>query len=65
MSDYLSVLYRRQGYHHYRDADGDFMARLITIEPSGRLVLMDEDGMLRSYAFKEVKFMIKGKNVDV
>lgn len=64
MSDYLSVLYRRQGYHHYRDADGDFMARLITIEPSGRLVLMDEDGMLRSYAFKEVKFMIKGKNVD-
>ena len=41
------------------------MDRLITIEPSGRLVLMDEDGMLRSYAFKEVKFMIKGKNVDV
>lgn len=63
--DYLHTLYRRYGFHQYRDADGEFMARLVTIEPTGRLVLKDEDGMLRSYAFKEVKFLIKGKNVDV
>lgn len=64
-ADYMNTLYRRQGYHQYRDGDGDFLARFITIEPSGRIVLMDEDGMLRTYAFKEVKFMIKGKNVDI
>ena len=63
-ADYMNTLYRRNGYHLYRDAGGEFLARFITIEPSGRLVLMDEDGMLRHYAFKEVKFMIKGKNVD-
>ena len=64
-ADYMNTLYRRQGYHQYRDGDGDFLARFITIEPSGRIVLMDEDGMLRTYAFKEVKFMIKGQNVDI
>ena len=63
--DYLHSLYRKHGYHPYRDEDGDFLARIVTIEPSGRLVLKDEDGMLRSYAFKQVKFLIKGKNVDV
>lgn len=64
-ADYQESLYRAQGYHQYRDDEGEFLARFVTIEPSGRLVLMDEDGMLRTYAFKEVKFMIKGKNVDV
>lgn len=64
-ADYMSHLYRRNGFHLYRDAGGEFLARFVTIEPTGRLVLKDEDGMLRAYAFKEVKFMIQGKNVDV
>lgn len=63
--DYQHTLYRRHGYHAYRDANGDFMARFVTIEPSGRLVLKDDNGLLRSYAFKEVKFLIEGKNVDM
>lgn len=63
--DYKNSLYRANGYHHYRDAKGDFLARFVAVEPSGHLILKDEDGMLRTYAFKEVKFMIKGKNVDV
>lgn len=61
--DYQHSLYRRNGYHAYRDNDGTFLARFVTIEPSGRLVLKDDDGYLRSYAFKEVKFLIEGKNV--
>lgn len=65
MADYKESLYRSQGYHQYRDENGEFLARFVTIEPSGKLVLKDEDGMYRTYAFKEVKFMIKGKNVDV
>lgn len=65
VADYKESLYRANGYHQYRDEKGEFLARFVTIEPSGRIVLKDEDGMLRTYAFKEVKFMIKGKNVDV
>lgn len=65
VADYKNSLYRASGFHQYRDKDGDFMARFVTIEPSGHLVLKDDDGMYRTYAFKEVKFMIKGKNVDV
>lgn len=62
-ADYMNTLYRRTGYHTYRDENGEFMARFVTIEPSGRLVLKDEDGYIRTYSFKEVKFMIEGKNV--
>lgn len=62
---YRDSLYRRHGYHAYHDADGDFMARFVSIDPMGRITLMDDDGMLRTYAFKEVKFLIEGKNVDV
>lgn len=61
--DYQNSLYRRYGYHLYKDGNGEFMARFVTVEPSGRIVLKDDSGYLRTYAFKEVKFMIEGKNV--
>lgn len=62
---YRDSLYRRHGYHAYYDNDGAFMARFVAIDPLGRITLKDDDGMLRTYAFKEVKFLIEGKNVDV
>lgn len=61
---YRHSLYRRHGYFPYFDKNGDFMARFVSIDPAGRLTLKDDDGMLRTYAFKEVKFLIEGKNVD-
>lgn len=61
--EYKNSLYRRQGYYPYFDKDGEFMARFVSIDPSGRLTLKDDDGMLRTYAFKEVKFVIEGKQV--
>lgn len=60
---YRDSLFRRNGYHPYYDKNGNFMARFVAIDPSGRLILKDDDGMLRSYAFKEVKFLIEGKNM--
>lgn len=60
---YRHSLYRRHGYYPYYDKDGEFMARFVSIDPTGRLTLKDDDGMLRTYAFKEVKFLIEGKNV--
>ena len=55
---YLSKLYRRKGYHPYADKDGAFMAEIVTVEDDGHLVLRDDNGKERRYAFKEVQFII-------
>ena len=59
--EYRSLLYRRHGFHAYRDADGDFEAELITVEDDGHLLLRDRNGQQRRYAFKEVQFTINNK----
>ena len=55
---YLSKLYRRKGYNPYADKDGAFMAEIVTVEEDGHLVLHDDNGKERRYAFKEVQFII-------
>lgn len=55
---YARSLFRRRGYHPYRDANGKFMARLLRVEPDGRFVLEDEYGKERTYLFKEVQYLI-------
>ena len=55
---YLSKLYRRKGYHPYADKEGAFMAEIVTVEDDGHLVLHDDNGKERRYAFKEVQFII-------
>ncbi len=59
--DYRLLLYRRRGFHAYRDADGDFEAELITVEDDGHLLLRDRNDRQRRYAFKEVQFTITNK----
>lgn len=61
---YCSVLYRREGFHTYRDANGVFNARIVEIQPSGRLILEDEEGKLRPYLFKEVACVLPNPNGD-
>lgn len=55
---YARSLYRRRGFHPYRDAKGKFMARLLRVEDDGRLLLEDETGRLRAYLFKEVQIVL-------
>ena len=57
-SRYLPQLYRRTGFHRYRDALSEFYAELVTVEDDGHLVLRDIDGYTHRYAFKEVQFII-------
>ena len=57
-AQYLSMLYRRQGFHPYTDQGGVFMAELLDVEDDGHLLLRDELGQSRRYAFKEVQFVI-------
>jgi len=54
---YMSRLYRRKGYHAYADKAGAFMAKIVDVEQDGHLLLCDEHGQNRRYAFKEVTFV--------
>jgi BirA family transcriptional regulator, biotin operon repressor / biotin---[acetyl-CoA-carboxylase] ligase len=54
---YLNSLYRRDGFHPYRDANGDFMAKILDVNASGRLMLEMEDGKVSVYDLKEVAFL--------
>ena len=56
--NYASVLYRKDGFYTYRDADGEFEARIQEVLPDGYLLLIDTAGRVRQYAFKEVAFVI-------
>lgn len=58
VTDYHAHLYRRTGFYAYCDAAGPFMARTVRVERDGHLVLCDEMGVQRIYAFKEVAFVI-------
>lgn len=53
-----SNLYRRRGLHLYEDAQGQFLAEIRDLQPSGQLVLLTEEGELRTYAFKEVSIVL-------
>ena len=57
-AQYLSMLYRRKGFHPYADQNGAFMAEIADVEEDGHLLLRDEEGKERCYAFKEVSFII-------
>ena len=55
---YRQHLYRKNGQHLYRDAQGEFMAEIHNVETDGHIVLKDEQNTLRRYAFKEVTFVL-------
>ena len=55
---YLDAIYRKEGLHRYKDADGEFEAAIADIEEDGRFVLQDKEGNIRKYLFKEVSYVI-------
>ena len=57
-AEYRKRLYRKGKEALYEDQSGRFTARLKDVLPDGRLVLQDEMGRERIYAFKEVKFIV-------
>ena len=57
MEAYRQRLYRREGYHPFRDSQGAFEGKVMNVLEDGRLVLLDVEGKARTYAFKEVQFV--------
>ena len=55
---YNRQLYRQAGIHRFSDKNGYFEATIERIEPEGYLVLRDTQNQIRSYAFKEVNYII-------
>ncbi len=55
---YLLRQYRKTGMYRYKDKNGEFMAEFVRVEPDGYLILKDENGQIRKYAFKEVQYII-------
>lgn len=54
---YHSHLYRQCGFHPFRDAEGDFLARFVNVARNGLLTLQQQEGLSRTYAFKEVAYL--------
>lgn len=57
-TQYLRRLYRLGVMARFTDAQGSFTAAIEGVDTDGRLLLRDADGRERSYAFKEVAYVI-------
>jgi BirA family biotin operon repressor/biotin-[acetyl-CoA-carboxylase] ligase len=55
--NYISVLYRYNEWCNFRDSDGIFTGRIISVTDSGNLKVEKRSGKTCEYLFKEVEFM--------
>ncbi|MBR4389612.1 MAG: biotin--[Prevotella sp.] len=62
---YHAALFRREGWHLFRDARDMFRAHIVEVRPDGHLLLCDEEGKKRQYAFKEVEFIINNSSFTI
>ena len=60
---YRDRLYRREGFHRFRDENGIFNASIEGIRPDGCLMLLTDKGEHRVYEFKQVQFILGSKRV--
>jgi BirA family biotin operon repressor/biotin-[acetyl-CoA-carboxylase] ligase len=56
-SDYLLHLYRYREWHKYRDTNGIYTGRIISLTSSGLLQIEEQNGLAHDYSFKEVDFI--------
>lgn len=55
---YHCSLFRKDGYHQYKDKTGCFLARIVRVESDGCFVLSTKDNEERGYLFKEVQVVL-------
>lgn len=55
---YKSSLFRKEGYYRYSDREKEFDAKIVDVRPSGHLVLETLEGEIRTFAFREVKYVL-------
>ena len=55
---YSESLYRKEGYHAFKDDNGYFEAKVYDIHSDGQLELEKDTGKRKSYYFKEVQYIL-------
>ncbi len=55
---YQNALFRKRGFHPYRDSEGEFEAEIVRITPEGVLVLRDKTGKEKEFLFKEIEYIL-------
>ena len=56
-AEYHELLYKKGVTAKYKDCDGIFEAQISHVEDTGMLIVTDNNGNNRSYAFKEIEFI--------
>lgn len=56
--EYFNALFQNNGIFNFKDKGGLFKASIKGISPYGHLILLTPDNEERSYAFKEVEFIL-------
>jgi len=56
--EYHKNLYRTDGFYDFKDKNGLFSAKIIEVDETGCLYLVDSQNKKRCYAFKEIEFVI-------
>lgn len=55
--EYVSKLYRLNRWHEFRDKNGLYRGRVLTIGDYGRLIIERQNGEISEYSFKETEFI--------
>ncbi|MDD3431905.1 MAG: biotin--[acetyl-CoA-carboxylase] ligase [Bacteroidales bacterium] len=58
IADYHRHLYRREGFHSFKEGERLFRAKLLRVLPGGQLELQSDEGLIRSFAYKEIEYLI-------
>ncbi|HNW56798.1 MAG TPA: biotin--[acetyl-CoA-carboxylase] ligase [Bacteroidales bacterium] len=56
--DYISQLFRLNEWHSYRDINGIYTGRIVSVTDIGRLQVEQKSGKINEYNFKEVEFIL-------
>ncbi len=57
-TQYLSHLYRFNQFQEYRDNQGNvFSARIIDVSHEGKLILEQDSGSIKAFAFREIQYL--------
>lgn len=55
---YHRYLYRKNGYHTFKDEKGNFSAKIKKVASDGKLMLLTDENITKNFYFKEVEFVL-------
>ena len=56
--EYVSMIYRLNAWGEFRDSNGIFSGKVLTVHDDGQIVIERQDGSQRKYYFKEMEFIL-------